>query len=180
MPQQTPHAAQTPRLAPLDEAAWDDVLKGVVAVTGPLNIFTTLGRHSELFRAWIGLGSMMLLGGTLGPRIRELAILRVAHNSGCAYEWDHHVRIGRDAGLTEVEIGALAGDLDAHAWTSEDWAVVAAADELHATSTLSDAVWSALAKRLDERALIELVMLIGHYQMLAYALNALRVQPDAD
>ncbi|HEX2314765.1 MAG TPA: carboxymuconolactone decarboxylase family protein [Thermomonospora sp.] len=179
MPQQTSHAPQPPRLAPLDESSWDEVLRGVVATTGPLNIFTTLGRHPELFRAWIGFGSMLLLGGTLSARERELAILRAAHNNDCAYEWDHHVRIGRDAGLTDEEITALAGELDAHAWAPEDWAIVAAADELHATSTLSDAVWSVLSRRLDERGLIELVMLIGHYQMLAYALNALRVQPDA-
>jgi AhpD family alkylhydroperoxidase len=178
MPQQTPRVPPAPRLAPLDEGEWDDVLKGVVAAAGPLNIFTTLGRHRELFGSWIGFGSM-LLQGTLSARMRELAILRTAHNSGCAYEWDRHLRIGREAGLSGEEIVALADELDAHAWAPQDWAVVAAADELHNTGTLSDVVWALLARRLDERGLIELVMLIGHHRMLAYALNALRVQPDA-
>jgi AhpD family alkylhydroperoxidase len=179
MPQQIPRVPPAPRLAPLDESEWDDVLRGVVAATGPRNVFTTLGRHRELFASWIGFGSMLLLGGTLSARMRELAILRTAHNSGCAYEWNAHVRLGREAGLTDAEIVALSGELDAHAWAPQDWAVVAAADELHRTATLSDAVWSLLARRLDERGLIELVMLIGNYRMLAYALNALRVQPDA-
>ncbi|WP_103936247.1 carboxymuconolactone decarboxylase family protein [Thermomonospora echinospora] len=168
-----------PRLAPLEEGDWDDVLKGVVATAGPLNVFATLGRHRELFASWLEFSSMLLLRGTLSARVRELAILRTARNSRCAYEWAHHVPTGREAGLTDDEIVALGGALDAHAWAPQDWAVVAAADELHNTGTLSDAVWTLLARRLDERGLIELVMLIGHHRMLAYALNTLRVQPDA-
>lgn len=171
---------ETPRVPPLPENEWDDVLKKLVGTTGPLNVFTTLGRHPELFRAWIGLGSMLLISGTLSPRVRELAILRAAHNNHCEYEWGHHTRLGRDAGLTDEEIAALRGALGAHPWAPDDWVVVAAADELHATATLSDAVWSALAERFDEPGLIELVILVGHYQMLAYALNALRVQPEEE
>lgn len=169
---------EPPRVAPLPEDQWDDTLKGVVAVTGPLNIFTTLARNPELFESWIGLGSRLLLGGALDARVRELAILRTAHHGSCAYEWSHHLRIGRDAGLSDAEIAALAGPLDGHPWSPRDRMVVAAADELHATSTIGDALWAELAGRFDERELIELVLLIGHYQMLAYALNALRVQPD--
>jgi alkylhydroperoxidase family enzyme len=171
---------EIPRLAPLPEEHWDDALKGVVAVTGPLNVFTTLARNRELFQSWIGLGSHLLLGGRLDARARELAILRTAHNSGCAYEWTHHVRIGKDAGLTDAEVAALAGPAGGHPWAPEDRMIVAAADELHATSTIGDALWGQLAGRFDERELIELVMLIGHYRMLAYALNAMHVQLEED
>jgi AhpD family alkylhydroperoxidase len=171
---------ESPRIKPLPESEWDETVAGVVSVTGPLNIFTTLGRHPELFRSWIGFGTMLLINGTLSARDRELAILRAAHNNGCSYEWTHHVRLGREAGLDDAEIAALAAGLDEHAWTSADRAVVAAADELHTTGTLSEASWAALSERFDERGLIELVVLIGHYTMLAFALNALNVQPERE
>ncbi|MQY02438.1 carboxymuconolactone decarboxylase family protein [Actinomadura macrotermitis] len=178
----TPAAASpdVPRIPPLPEEQWDDALKAVVSVTGPLNIFTTLGRHPELFQSWIGFGSMMLMKGTLSGRVRELAILRTAHHRDCAYEWHHHRRIGLEAGLTEDEIAALRLDPAGHGWTDQDRAVLTAADELHATGTLSDATWAALSGFLDEHGLIELVILIGHYHMVAFALNALRVQPEED
>ncbi len=51
-------------------------------------------------------------------------------------------------------------------------------DELHADADLSDATWERLRAAYDERRCIELVMLVGHYQMLATALNTLRVSPD--
>ena len=53
-----------------------------------------------------------------------------------------------------------------------------AADELHATSTLSDATWAALAERYDTEQLIELPMLVGHYHLVAMALNSFGVELD--
>ncbi|MFG1999965.1 carboxymuconolactone decarboxylase family protein [Spirillospora sp. NPDC048911] len=173
-------ADDTPRIAPLPQDEWNDLLKAVVDTTGPLNIFTTLGRHPALFESWIGFGSMLLMKGTLSGRDRELAILRTAHHRSCAYEWHHHHRIGLEAGLTEVEIAALRLGLDDHAWSADDRMIVAAADELHARGTVTDETWAELAGRFDERELIELVILIGHYHLVAFALNALRVQPEED
>ncbi len=43
---------------------------------------------------------------------------------------------------------------------------------------LDDALWSELRAELDEREAIELVMLVGHYAMLATTLTTLRVEPD--
>jgi AhpD family alkylhydroperoxidase len=171
---------RVPRLDPLPEEEWDDVLKAVVDSTGPLNIFTTLARHPKLFESWIGFGSRLLWTGTLPARDRELAILRTAHHRSCGYEWDHHRGIGLAAGLTEAEIAAIRLDLDRHSWGDEDRMVLTAADELHERGTICDATWTELSTRFGERELIELVMLIGHYHMVAFALNALRVQNEEE
>ncbi|RFU41325.1 carboxymuconolactone decarboxylase family protein [Actinomadura logoneensis] len=180
-PAEPPSAVPSPdtaRIPPLPPEEWDETLRAVVAATGPLHVFTTLARHPGLFPAWLGFGSKLLFEGTLDGRVREIAILRVAHQRSCAYEWTHHVPIARAAGLTEAEIEALKGAPDAHPWPSADRAVIDAADELHASSTVSDATWAALAERFDEAGLIELIMLIGQYHMLAFTLNALRVQAE--
>ncbi|QFG25844.1 carboxymuconolactone decarboxylase family protein [Actinomadura sp. WMMB 499] len=169
---------RAPRIAPLPEERWDDVLKAVTAATGPLNVFTTLARHPSLFQSWIGLGSALLMNGLLPGRDRELAILRTAHHRSCAYEWAHHRDLALAAGLTEEEIDALRGDLGAHPWGDGDRMVLTAADELHERGTVTDATWVELAGRFGEAELIELVMLVGHYHMVAFTLNALRVQSE--
>jgi alkylhydroperoxidase family enzyme len=171
------------RIEPLPEPEWDDVLRGVLSAAPggterPVNVFTTLARHPELFKDWLRLGARLLAGGTLDPRERELAILRTAHNCGSDYEWAQHVIIGREAGLEPEEVEAAGRPLDDHPWRDGERLVLEAADELHATHTLGDSTWRRLAERYDERQLIELPMLVGHYTMLAYALNALRVQVE--
>ncbi|GGV05250.1 hypothetical protein GCM10010182_24920 [Actinomadura cremea] len=171
-------ANRLPRLAPLPEEQWDDVLKAVTATTGPLNVFTTLARHPSLFQSWIGLGSALLMSGLLSGRDRELAILRTAHHRSCEYEWTHHRELALGAGLTGDEIDALRRGLDEHPWGDDDRMVLTTADELHERGTVTDATWTELSTRFGERELIELVMLIGHYHMVAFTLNALRVQGE--
>ena len=46
--------SQEPRIAPLPESEWDTTLTAATSAVGPLNVLTTLGRHPELFKAWIG------------------------------------------------------------------------------------------------------------------------------
>jgi alkylhydroperoxidase family enzyme len=53
-----------------------------------------------------------------------------------------------------------------------------AVEALHTTGDLDDATWDAVRAHLDEAQCIELCMLVGHYEMLATTIAALRIQPD--
>jgi alkylhydroperoxidase family enzyme len=82
------------------------------------------------------------------------------------------------AGLSAAEVARVADGPEAGGWSPRQAALLSAADELHADGVIGDALWADLASHLDERDLIELCMLVGHYEMLAMTLNTLRVQPD--
>jgi alkylhydroperoxidase family enzyme len=152
---------------------------GVATRTGPPNIFTTLGRHRRLFRRWLRFAGALMPRGTLPRADTELLILRVAHNCGSEYEWRHHERIGQRAGLTPADIERVREGADAEGWSRHQALLLRAADELHATRTLSDDLWGELRPLLNDKELIELCMLIGHYEMLAMTLNALCVEPES-
>jgi alkylhydroperoxidase family enzyme len=176
----------TPRIAPGTRAQTGS-LNALIAraiglgggTKGPPALFTTLGRHRRLFRPWLRFASRLMPGGKL-PRVdAELVILRVAVLAPSEYEWGHHERIGRRFGLDRAAISRVRDGADAHGWTPRQVAILRAVDELHATRTLSDRAWDALcAAGLNDTELIELPMLVGHYEMLAMTLNALRVTPD--
>jgi AhpD family alkylhydroperoxidase len=150
------------------------------ATTGgrPANVFTTLGRHRRLFRRWLRFAGALMPGGRLPRTDTELLILRVAHNCGCEYEWRHHERLGRRAGLTADEIELVRLGPGGAGWSARQALLLRAADELHAERALSDELWSELRPLLSDAELIELCMLVGHYEMLAMTLNTLAVQPD--
>ena len=145
----------------------------------PLHLFTTLGRHRGLFRRWLLVAGGLMPGGKLPRADTELVILRVAHNCASEYEWRHHVRLGRRAGLSAEQIERVRSGPEAAGWTDRQGLLLRAADELHADRTLSDELWARLRPLLSDVEAIELCLLIGHYEMLAMTLNALHVQPDA-
>jgi 4-carboxymuconolactone decarboxylase len=172
-----------PRIAPASPEGNPEELQSLLDSLGrpprpAANLFLTLARHPALLRDWLPLGSRLLLGGTLPPRDRELAILRTAWLCGCDYEWGHHVRIGARAGLSRDEVADVR-DPTAARWRGHDGAVLRGTGELVAGHTLSQATWDALAETYDDAALVEFTMLVGHYVMLAGLLNAARVARDA-
>lgn len=151
---------------------------GRVMRTEPPAVFTTLGRGRGLFWGWLHFAGRLMPGGTLPRRDTELVILRVAHLADSAYERAHHERLGRRVGLSRAEIDRVAGGPDAEGWTPRQRVLLAATDELHATRDLGDATWAALREVVDERGAVEFLLLVGHYEMLATTLTALRIAPD--
>ena len=171
-----------PRIAPLPPDELDADARQLLATvevpgTAAANIFTTLVRHPGLFRRWLPFAGK-LLAGKLPPRERELLILRTGWLCRSEYEWGQHVVLGRQAGLGDEEIGRVPAGPDGPGWDKWDATLLRAADELHGDSCVSDATWTALAERYDERQLIELVMLVGHYHLVAFSLNSLGVQRE--
>jgi len=141
-------------------------------------VFTTLARHRGLFRRWLLFAGGLMPGGSLPRADTELVILRVAHNAGCEYEWRHHAQLGQAAGLTAEQVENVRQGSVAPGFTTHQLNLLRAADELHTTHTISDDLWRELSQQLSNTKLIELCLLIGHYEMLAMTLNALQIAPD--
>lgn len=170
------------RLGPLPADRWDDAVDRALVGMLPADrrnprdagvALSTLVRHPDLAKAFLGFNIHLLFRSTLPERLRELAILRVAYRRGCDYEWAHHVSMGRAAGLSDTDIEDLQ-----HAAAADglDRAVLAAVDELEDQSRVSDATWAALGEKLDDRQLMDLVFTVGCYSMLAMAFNTFGVE----
>jgi AhpD family alkylhydroperoxidase len=178
-------AVTSPRVTP---GTWRDVgptgwlaarIVGYALGSEPPALFLTLGRARRLFRGWLHFAATLMPGGTLPRRETELVILRIAHLRDCAYEFDHHTRLGRRAGLSSADIGRILDGPDAADWTPRERVLLRAVDMLHADRDLTDDVWTALRWHLDEAGAIQFLMLVGHYDMLATVINTLRIEPDA-
>ncbi len=139
----------------------------------------TMLRHPALLTKHTELGIYLASAAALPPRDRELVILRIAWLCQAPYEFGEHVIIARTKGFTGADITALkAGSADLH-WSGHEAAVLRAVEELFADAVISDATWAELAQAYGVQQLIELPVLVGHYQQLSYLFNSLRLRLHA-
>lgn len=133
------------------------------------DIFSVLHINARLFWAWLFFASRLMPGGRLPAQDREKIILRTAWLCRSRYEWGQHVEIALRVGVTDAEIVEVARD-------SQNCNLMQACDELVRDKCISDPTWHALASRYDDKLMIEIVMLIGHYEMIAGFLNSAGLQ----
>lgn len=149
------------------------------------------GYHVNLFRALANapegmvhlheIGMWIRNELSLSPRLRELAILQVGACAGSEYEFSHHVRIGRDHGLSPEDVAAVtdpSGPARARLGALER-AVLGAAAELTDAGTVEDRTWAALRQELDDRQVVELVVTVAFYSAVVRMIAALDVDLEA-
>src|SRR5258707_9980959 len=173
------------RLPPLPADQWDEVVQQSLAgmlpparrnPRGAGNALATFANHPALAKAFLAF-NVHLFTSTLPDRIRELAVLRVAHRRQCAYEWTHHVNMAKRLGVTDDEIEAVRRG---EAVDDFERAVIVGVDELDEKSHLSDETWAALGTRLDDRQRMDYVFTVGCYTTLAMAFNTFGVEVEWD
>jgi 4-carboxymuconolactone decarboxylase len=171
-----------PRIVPLTEQELSDDARSLLEL--PLQghghsaaspFLMTVVRHPGLYRRYAPFAGKLLVAGKLPSRDRELAILRCAWLCTAPYEWGEHVRIAHSVGISPSDVERVKGGSADSRWSPHERAVLEATEQLHSGAHISDLTWQTLAQKYDERQLIELPMLIGGYQMIAYVQNALQV-----
>ena len=169
-----------PRIQPVTEADWTDDSRPTLAANAArgqvLNVFATVARHPKLLKRWVVFANHVLNGNTLPARERELVILRTGFLCRSGYEWAQHASIGRQAGLTNVDIVRIMHGPTADGWTDGDRSLLRATDQLVADHFIDDAVWAELAAVWSEQQLMDLVFTVGQYTLVSMALNTFGVQ----
>lgn len=145
-------------------------------VTEPPAFVATLARHPSLYHAHSVLAHQ-LSSGELPVRDRELIVMRIGWLCQAPFEWSEHVRTGkRLGGLTDEDVERVIVGSAAPGWNEADRALLRAVEELYANAMITDETWAVLSRSLNEKQLIELPLLVGQYQGLAYYTNSVRIR----
>ncbi len=180
----------TPRIPPVEPEEWTEEqsqalgmdIKDLQASIGSpdkvFNVIKTLIRYPDLFKAWLGFANHVMFNSSLAPRDREIIILRIGWLCQSGYEFGQHIVIGRDAGLNDGEIKAIAEGDSAVNWSDAERALIKATDELHAEAFISNATFSELQEHFEEKQIFDVIFTVGQYNMVSMALNSTGVQLD--
>jgi alkylhydroperoxidase family enzyme len=120
------------------------------------------------------LGSAIRFKSAFSPRVREIAILEVAVVRASSYEWFAHSRVGKQAGLTDAEIATLHAGTDAPTLSPTEALVRRLIRTLLRERDLDDATFTSAVEALGERGLMDLIALVGYYDLLALSLRVWR------
>lgn len=135
------------------------------------DLFPVLHINRRLFWPWLFFASRLMPGGRLDAQDREKLILRTGWNCRCRYEWGQHLELGRRIGLDDADILRVARG-PAHARDERERALLQACDDMAREQAIVAETWTALAAHFSAPLLVEITMLIGHYQMIAGFLNS--------
>jgi alkylhydroperoxidase family enzyme len=147
-----------------------------------ITLHRALAHSPNGLRAFGGLGQFIRHTSRLDPRLRELAILQVGYLARAPYEWSHHIKIGRDFGVTTSDIRALIDDTEGRPNALEPLAktVLKAAREMTDDMAISDATFATLQESLDKECLVDLVITISFYNAVVRLLASLQIDVEAE
>jgi alkylhydroperoxidase family enzyme len=145
-----------------------------------LNIFRMLSHAETALRPFLRFGGAVLTELQLDPKLRELAILQVAKQAEAEYEWVQHAALARHLGVTDEQISAVQlGELTSPALSDLERAVLRFAAEVLDGPRVSDDTFAAVSERLSPREIVELLLTVGEYLMLARVMTTLELEIDA-
>lgn len=168
------------RVAPLDEDGLDPQARAIFESfksenRRPIELYRILANTPTLLPGFHEIGQAIRYRTTLQKDLVELVILRVAQLTDSSYEWLHHLRFARAAGVEEGKIASLGTwKTTNQIYTDAERAALHAADEIHLIA-LSDEGFAELSEHYGVREVVELVGVISHYESVSRVLQALGV-----
>lgn len=118
------------------------------------------------------LGEHLRFHGVLPDEVRELVILRYATRQGVGYEWSHHQRPAKLAGISQDMIDGLsAGNVPA-TLPDASQAVLEAVDAVVAKRSIPADVQQRIVDAHGTAGVVEVVTLCGLYAIMGYVVTA--------
>ncbi len=104
-------------------------------------------------------------------------IARTCARCGCEYEWGVHVAaFGTTVGLDWTLLEDTAHETVSNAlWSEREHVLMRVVDELHETSTISDAAWEQLEAIWNSSQILEVIIIVGWYHLISFVANAAHI-----
>jgi 4-carboxymuconolactone decarboxylase len=157
------------QMTPAQKTMIENLLAGERRGTGgPFNV---LLRSPEIGDLAQKLGAGVRFHSSLPPKLNELGIIVTARYWTAQFEWNAHKRAALAAGLDPAIVDAIAaGKRPAKMQPDED-AIYTFGTELLRTKQVSDATFQTAVKAVGERGVVDLISVMGYYQLVSMLLN---------
>jgi 4-carboxymuconolactone decarboxylase len=135
---------------------------------GPFNVLLRSPEMGDLAQK---LGEYARFRPAVPGKLRELAIILTARHWTSHYEWYAHRRAAAQEGLKEDIILSIANRKRPSGMEPDEEAVYNFATELLENKQVSDGTYKAVVDRFGEKGAVDLIGVMGYYQLVSMLLN---------
>jgi alkylhydroperoxidase family enzyme len=140
-----------------------------------LNVARMIANSDAAFYPFSMLGNSLLTRAKLDAKLREIAILRTAKVSHSNYEWTQHVPIAKAVGVSDEQVAAMENPEGAKCFNEIERLVLKFTDEVARNVKGSPQLVEQLKKHMGAAEIVELIMSIGFWGMVARVLETAEV-----
>lgn len=156
-------------MTPAQKTMVEHVLSGPRgSLGGPFNVLLRSPEMGDLAQQF---GASMRFLNTVPAKLRELTIILTARHWTSQYEWLAHRRAAAQAGLAEPIIQSIAAGQRPQNMDADETIVYNFVTELLETKQVSDATFAAIKQRFGEKAIVDLIGVMGWYSLVSMLLN---------
>jgi 4-carboxymuconolactone decarboxylase len=156
-------------MTPEQRKMTDDVLSGDRgSMAGPYNVLLRSPEMGDLAQKF---GAYTRFHSTVPKKLNEFAIIIVARHWTSQFEWAPHKRAALQAGLSPAIADAVANGKRPASMQPDEEVVYNFCNELLATKQVSDGTYESAVKLLGERGVVDLIGVMGYYQLVSMLLN---------
>ncbi|MFY9957645.1 carboxymuconolactone decarboxylase family protein [Bradyrhizobium sp.] len=144
------------------------------------NLHKLLVNSPDMARAFNGVGSYIRFKSKLDPRLRELAILQVGWLEKSEYEFTHHVKIGKEFGVTDEDIAAIIIETEGIRSRLEPLAraILKGAREMARELEMSMTTFAEIKRHLSNEEMVDLVLTIAFYCAVVRVLATMKIDNE--
>ena len=140
-----------------------------------LNVARMIGNSDAVSKPFARMANALVMKSKLDPKLREIAILRTAKVSHSVYEWTQHVPMAKHVGVTEAQVAAMDNWEGSKCFSDLERTVLRFTDEVALNVKGSRETLAALKKHLGSTEIVELILSIGFWGMVARLLETTEV-----
>ena len=156
-------------MTPAQKTMIEHLLSGPRAgAAGPFNVLLRSPEMGDLAQQF---GASTRFKSSVPSKLNELAIIITARHWTSQYEWQAHNRAALQAGLSPAIADAIAQGKHPAGMQKDEEAVYTFCSELLTTKQVSDATFNAAKDAVGERGVVDLIGVMGWYNMVSMLLN---------
>src|ERR1700675_789757 len=154
-------------------------IKNALTLLPVINVFRAMANAETLYPYFGQYMLQLFRPMELDKALERMIVLHVAKRSDCLYAWRQNVVVGHSVGVTDQQIVALeAGDIKANCFSEAEQSVFSFTNEVMDLIEATDETYAAVKKNFSDRAITEMLYVIGTYMLVVRVLRTGRGSLD--